>query len=387
MPPNSLRDYSIEISPVGSLRVALTVDMEAAAKGIDHHDENICKTPAISSKDIAVGSLLGSGAFADVFEVVSVATSSLEAIRSSATQLGDSALESRNVSQRLVVKKLKPSQDASPDKLKRDIMNEVQILCGIRHENVISLCAFSVDHDFILLERVVEDLDVWLRRQRNNQQQTSSNRSQHPPLAWNLRSVFASRQLVNLAAEQEQQDRIRGIVLGLAKGIEHLHCEQGVLHRDIKPANIGIDARGVVKLMDFGSARRIGAPVNDGTQQPTAPLPHALVGSYVYLAPEVYQPGRTYSYPADVYSFAIVAWETCTLMAPYPELKYVSQIQRIVLESGMRPPLRAIASKPMRKLLQKCWHADPDKAPSMQVVVETLEHIAPTCHDDVPSRD
>ena len=50
---------------------------------------------------------------------------------------------------------------------------------------------------------------------------------------------------------------------------------QGIMHRDIKPHNVLGDAKGVMKLVDFGLAVEVLEPVKD------------RVGTLDYMAPEV----------------------------------------------------------------------------------------------------
>jgi len=85
------------------------------------------------------------------------------------------------------------------------------------------------------------------------------------------------------------------LLRGALKGLERLH-EDGFLHSDVKPGNVMVDRSGMVKLVDFGRAVRI------GEQQAF------LLGSPLYMAPESHRrepPGIA----SDLYSLGLVALE------------------------------------------------------------------------------
>eukprot|EP00924_Labyrinthula_sp_SR-Ha-C_P005458 maker-scaffold_1-augustus-gene-32.40-mRNA-1 protein AED:0.27 eAED:0.29 QI:0/0/0/1/1/1/2/0/693 len=79
--------------------------------------------------------------------------------------------------------------------------------------------------------------------------------------------------------------------------------QRQVLHRDIKPANILVSVRVkaqlLVNIIDFGLAKVL-EDENDRCM--------TKCGTIKYLSPER-QEGRPYSYPADIYSFGLVAAE------------------------------------------------------------------------------
>ena len=84
-----------------------------------------------------------------------------------------------------------------------------------------------------------------------------------------------------------------------ASGILYLHTV-GIIHRDIKPANILIGGKAKTsKIADFGISRvaNVGATMT-------------VKGTLLYQAPEVSREER-YSFPADVFSFAITMYELC----------------------------------------------------------------------------
>lgn len=91
-----------------------------------------------------------------------------------------------------------------------------------------------------------------------------------------------------------QTEHVRDFMFQLISAVEHMHSK-GVYHRDIKPENIFLDARGAMKLGDFGLAT-------------TDKWSHeAAVGSDRYMAPEQFDPaGNGYSPAlADIWSIGI----------------------------------------------------------------------------------
>lgn len=105
-----------------------------------------------------------------------------------------------------------------------------------------------------------------------------------------------------------------------------LHCAHvnGVLHRDVKPANIMVLKAGGVKIMDFGIARL----VRDSSTRLTQ---HGyLVGTVVYMAPELFSGEMEVDALCDIWSYGVVMYELLSGKNPFRTGSLQSEMYRIV---------------------------------------------------------
>ena len=159
-----------------------------------------------------------------------------------------------------------------------------------------------------------------------------------------------------------------GIMLDVSRGMAYIHA-MGHLHRDLKPDNILLDAEGAAKISDFGlSCLHTSKTLSDEHTGGT--------GTLRWMAPEVAQ-HRPYAYPADVFSFAICAWQLA-LWEPRPFSKFspAEAIARTI--AGGRPSLDLLRQKdlPLAQLIQRCWSVAPLERCTFGLIVATLEAIS-----------
>jgi serine/threonine protein kinase/predicted ATPase len=92
--------------------------------------------------------------------------------------------------------------------------------------------------------------------------------------------------------------------------------QAGVVHRDIKPENIMVRDDGLVKVLDFGLARRWGADSDEPEGGPPSTATGALIGTAAYMSPEQTR-GQTAESNSDIFSLGIVAYELFTSRHPF----------------------------------------------------------------------
>ncbi|KAM0067634.1 putative protein kinase RLK-Pelle-DLSV family [Helianthus debilis subsp. tardiflorus] len=198
----------------------------------------------LATNNFSKENILGKGGFGEVYKAI---------------------IDEKNV---VAVKKLHV-QDV---RAKEEFENEVKLISNIHHRNLLRLLGWSSEGSdlFLVLEYMANgSLDQFIWGAKNG------------TLDWNQRYET---------------------ILGIAKGLAHLHseCHVKIIHRGIKSSNILLSDDFKAKIADFGLAR---FQPEDETHVNTK-----FVGTLGYAAPEYVLHGAL-SNKVDTYSLGIVILE------------------------------------------------------------------------------
>jgi serine/threonine protein kinase len=103
--------------------------------------------------------------------------------------------------------------------------------------------------------------------------------------------------------------------------LDYAHSRARIVHRDLKPSNLMVNAKGDVKVTDFGIARSLTDSVSMLT------LSRGTSGTLVYMSPQQLD-GEHASELDDIYSLGATIYELLTGKPPF----YSGQIDRLVRE-------------------------------------------------------
>ena len=216
-------------------------------------------------------------------------------------------------------------------KEKDDVLNESIILAKLDHQNIIKFFeVFESNKPKHMVNIVTEyadggDLSEKIKEKKNKN---------------------------NNFTESEILDYFTQICLA----IKHIH-EKKIIHRDLKSGNIFLMKNGLVKLGDFGIAKRF---------QKTMDKAKTFIGTPYYLSPEIIN-GKPYDSKSDIWSLGVLLYEMMTFKMPFNANSLPMLSVKIMRGQYIPPP--TIYTKDLRELVTKCLTVEPKNRPSIQEIL------------------
>jgi len=164
----------------------------------------------------------------------------------------------------------------------------------------------------------------------------------------------------------------------VASAMNFLHkCH--IIHRDLKTENalvfsldcnvFPITKNPIVKLADFGTSKPLGALAEKKKMEKSK-----LVGTPIFMAPEMIAGCADYDNTVDVYSFAVMMTQVFSGKFPFEDIYFptMNDLAGHIIR-GLRPKMPQIISRNMKDLITYGWDKDPSQRPSFTIIVQVLE--------------
>ncbi|XP_069717917.1 mitogen-activated protein kinase kinase kinase 19 [Phaenicophaeus curvirostris] len=152
----------------------------------------------------------------------------------------------------------------------------------------------------------------------------------------------------------------------ILQGVAYLH-DNCVVHRDIKGNNIMLMPNGVVKLIDFGCARRLAWASLGGTHSEMLKSVH---GTPYWMAPEVINESG-YGRKSDIWSVGCTVFEMATGKPPLASMDRIAAMFYIGAHRGLMPSLPDRFSGAAVDFVHACLTRDQHERPS---ALQLLDH-------------
>ncbi|XP_033087577.1 mitogen-activated protein kinase kinase kinase 19 isoform X5 [Trachypithecus francoisi] len=152
----------------------------------------------------------------------------------------------------------------------------------------------------------------------------------------------------------------------ILQGVAYLH-ENCVVHRDIKGNNVMLMPTGIIKLIDFGCAKRLAWAGLNGTHSDMLKSMH---GTPYWMAPEVINESG-YGRKSDIWSIGCTVFEMATGKPPLASMDRMAAMFYIGAHRGLMPPLPDHFSENAADFVRMCLTRDQHERPS---ALQLLKH-------------
>jgi len=161
----------------------------------------------------------------------------------------------------------------------------------------------------------------------------------------------------------------------MASALARAH-DRGIVHRDFKSANILVTPEGLVKVLDFGLARQVGAQVFEASTKSFATIESgsSVSGTLPYMAPEIFR-GEPADYRSDLWGLGVVLYELASGRLPF-EGRTGFEISSAILRE-LPTPLGPPVPPGLWSVIQRCLAKEPtqryQRAGEVQAALEAVQ--------------
>ncbi|CAG9763750.1 unnamed protein product [Ceutorhynchus assimilis] len=153
----------------------------------------------------------------------------------------------------------------------------------------------------------------------------------------------------------------------VASGMAHLES-LNLIHRNLGARNILLDDYNSIKICDFGLSRFV------KTGEVYTAITLDLKFPVKWTAPEALNYPNIFSHKSDVWSYGVFLMELFTFgQIPYEEIP-ISEVPGLI-SSGYRMPKPEDLPTEIYKMIEKCWHEQPNKRPPFKDLEYYFESI------------
>ncbi len=181
--------------------------------------------------------------------------------------------------------------------------------------------------------------------------------------------------------------RLTTIAIAISHALEAAHAT-GIIHRDLKPDNVMVRRDGLVKVLDFGLAKKLAAAGNEfegaSSEAETGPItdPDIMLGTVRYMSPEQIR-RLSLDYRSDMFSLGIMFYEMFTGRPPFAGATDADTMASILHADPPAAHLAARLPTSLQHLLSTLLRKDRDKrlinarevVVELELVLERLERV------------